>query len=186
MRLIRKFVFVVALSWLVPVAAALGATPVAPWKVFQGDALGYYQEGLLDPLVIYVYAASGELLGVVDPHGQSNAPTMRRVGDAVAGEHFETPAGRRLETLGKSLSAYLQDQGYQVRDIVSRRSKYTLLMVMLQVKPTDCQDFRAVQTRFKQIVGEAAQGEAGGASRYALAVLKVNSPKVVMTCGGKK
>lgn len=176
----EKIVLAVLLSAVLPVANAAGASPAATWAVFHGDTLAYYQSALPNDIVVYAYASNGELLGIIDPHGQSDALTMQRVRDAVAGEHFAAPEGRRLGELAKTLAAYLQDQGYQVGDIVSRKTKYTLLMAMPELKPTDCPTFREVETRFEKVIGDAAQSH--GASRYALATLMLSSPKASIKC----
>lgn len=180
MRLMEKIALALLLSLTLAVASASGADVEAPWAVFHGDELAYTQNALPDLIVVYAYASNGDLLGVIDPHGNSDAQAMRRVRDAVAGEHFAAPEGRRLGDLAKTLAAYLQDQGYEVGDIVSRRSKYTLLMAMPEVKPTDCLAFHEVETRFEKVIGAAAQSN--GASRYALATLVLSSPKSSIKC----
>ena len=100
-------------------------------------------------------------------------------------EKFEQPSGRLLGNVAKSLAAFLQDQGYHIRDIASRKSKYTLLLVVQQVRPGDCSDYRGVETRFKQAVGEAATGQDSGVPRYSLAALEIGSPKMTLKCTHK-
>lgn len=173
------------LAWLIPVSVVFGGTLIGQWSTYMGGALEYYQNQLPEPIVAFVYAADGELIGIIDPHGKSDPQAMHQVGEIVSGEVFAMPAGFRSDVLDKSLAGYLQDQGYRVRDIVSHKSKYTLLLVMPHIKPTDCPGFRDVEARFKQVIGDAARGQVDGMSRYTLAALEIDSPKQSIQCVGK-
>jgi hypothetical protein len=164
--------------------SALAGAVQTGWPVYRADALEYYASRLPDPIVIYVYTAQAKLISVIDTHGGSDEKSMRKVEDLISGQAFSGLSSGQSDTLSSSFDAFMMDQGYKIREIVSSKTKYTLLLVMPKVKKTDCADYLEVEDRFKSAIRKSVPASAKGEALYSVAVLEIESPKEKITCTG--
>jgi hypothetical protein len=164
--------------------SAVAGVVQTDWPVYRADAIEYYTSRLPDPIVIYVYNAQAKLISVIDTHGGSDETSMRKVEDLISGQAFSELPGKRSDALSSSFDAFMMDQGYKIREIVSRKTTYTLLLVMPKVKKTDCADYLEVEDRFKSAIRKSVPASVKGETLYSVAILEIESPKEKITCTG--
>lgn len=161
--------------------AAAGAVRTG-WPVYRVDALEYYASRLPTPIVIYVYTAQAKLISVIDTHGGSDETSLRKVGELISSQTFSGLSRGQGDALASAFDGFMLDQGYGIREIVSGKTRYTLLLVMPKVKKTDCAEYLKVEDRFKHAIRESVAASAKGEALYSVAVVEVESPKEKITC----
>jgi hypothetical protein len=150
--------------------------------VYKGNALDYFANRLPNPMVVYVYSSDSRLRGIIDPHGHTDDKALHDVSKAIASQNFDGIAEAEKDRIGKSLEDYIADQGYDISNIVSKRARYTLLLVLQEVKPTDCQTYADVEKRFQDAIARTISVNASVQATYSLAIIEVGSPKSTITC----
>lgn len=150
--------------------------------IYKGNALDYFANQLPNPMVVYVYSSDSRLRGIIDPHGHTDDKALHDVSKAIADQNFDGMARAEKNKIGKSLKSYIADQGYDISNIVSKRARYTLLLVLQEVKPTDCQTYADVEMRFQDAIARTISMDASAKATYSLAIIEVGSPKSTITC----
>lgn len=166
-------------------AGAYAGAERSGWSTYRGDALEYYASRLPNPIVMYVYSTHGNLVGLINPNGHSDAKSLQKVEQAIAGQKFTKVTASQGKFLDTSLRNFLRDQGYRMSDITSQASKYVIVLAMQEVRKSDCQAYVDVENRFKDVIRKAIATHATTKPIYSVVVLEVGSPKARITCNKK-
>lgn len=150
--------------------------------IYKGNALDYFANQLPNPMVVYVYSSDSHLQGIIDPHGHTDAKALQDVREAIAGQNFDGTTKAEKSKISKSLESYMADQGYDISNIVSKKARYTLFLVLQEVKSTDCQTYADVERRFQDAIARTISANAAQRATYSLAIIEVGSPKSTITC----
>lgn len=150
--------------------------------VYRGNALEYFASRLPNPMVVYVYSSNARLQGIVDPHGHTDNAALQKVTEAIAHQAFDETTEAERKRTAASLESFIDDQGYDMSTIVDHKTPLTLLLVLQQVKPTDCQTYADVERRFQDAIARTISANAAQRATYSLAIIEVGSPKSTITC----
>lgn len=183
----RKFLFyAAALAGLVFAFASTTDAKQASWPVYRADALQYAANDLPATIVIFVYTSDARLVSILrTPRGTSNEQALADIGNMIANQSFTEVPEAKLASTAKSLKNFLLDQGYDVREIVSSKSKYTLVLRGWVVRTSDCDFFTDIQKRYKTLIRTSMPMSAGGEPTYSVAILKIGSPNQKLSCTTK-
>lgn len=174
---------VTALVALVFVFSSTAYAEQVAWPAYRADALQYAANGLPDPIMIYVYTSDAKLVSVLGtPRRTSDEKALGKIGKMIADQNFTHSPKTQLATTAKSFKYFLLDQDYNIRKIVSRESKYTLILTGWVVKDTDCAFYTDIQSRYKTLIRKSMPKPAGGEPVYSVAILQIGSPKQTLSC----
>lgn len=169
------------LGGMLGLAAMAKASPPADWPVYRADTIAYAQNLLPMSVIVYVFTSDMTLAGVIDNAGLKEAEQLQRIAEAVGTRRFPAPVDAQPDALAQSVGYFLRDQGYRLDEVVSDRTRYTLLLVLPHVKPTDCAYFTTLNQKYKDAVHKATSGLSGV---YSVAILELASPKAKLSCAG--
>jgi hypothetical protein len=169
-----KCFFVAAALGLATAAFAASGLPATVGA--KGDWARYLQNKLPipSPLVVYVYASSGSLAGVIEMNAGDNAGVTHKIAAAIGTRDFRDFNKPELSRTDATLKGYLADMGYPIDAVVSAKTPYTLVLAALSLQGEACAASVKVRDQIEKTVRDAAeQPSAQGA--YTVNTLELGS-----------
>lgn len=157
-----KLFFVAGVLGLVT-AVAFAAPPslLATHDIIKGNFQHYALDNLPPPgpVLVYVYASSGTLVGVMPMLPAGSADARRQMLDAIDKRDFQRFQTSDTADMDKIFKAYLADMGYPIQTVVSDKTPFTLLVTLLGALQKDpaCAKPLAIQKQLKQTLFDAAE-----------------------------
>jgi hypothetical protein len=163
------FLFLTVLAATFATAPASAASH-AGWKTFKGDLVEYHQVGLPDPTVIYIYNAAGQLVRLINTHGNFDAKSLNQVALDLSVDVRANAVAEDLKDKDQSLKRYFFDQGLALADVVDRKNAYSLVLVEWDSGKVRCQPCEAFENTIDKVVRSSPS------SKYHVVVLQLGSP----------
>jgi len=188
--------FVAVCMCLVAFAGFAKPAPVK-WPVYKGSMLSYLRAHLPLPTTIYKYDADGKLVGVFSasrtlsgpangqPAVKSTANDLVRIREKmrkfIVSGAAQQPDPDKLAGYAVSLKHFMQDQGYQLHELIDHQRTYTLILAETDMSKNTCPRYKKAHRADLDAVRRAIH-EAPATQSYAVRQLVIGGMALKFQC----
>ena len=150
------------------------------WQQYSANALTYFQSRLPNPTVAFVYTVQGVLVSAIDMNGSYSSKPEEKAAAIIKEKRFDSENSTEYSEMSKRFSDFLVDQGYNLKEMISKKAQYTLIMTSVASK--SCQDLADRIKSYEDGFVRAATSNGDGTSDFAFVALTLESPHLTVDC----
>lgn len=152
------------------------------WPEYKADAIGYFENKLPSPVVIYMYTSSGKLISIINSNGHNDKVSIQKIGSNILNKNFPGITEPHRNAIAKSMKQFLLDQGYALDKIINNKTKFTLLLTLFAISDHDCATYRQIYREYEHVIRKSIQPHQGQDPEYSVVILRLQSPLVHLEC----